>query len=162
GPALSPEDREALDRRDADALFHLLEHEVVPLFYDRTADGLPAAWLERVRSAIRQLVPFFNTHRMVAEYVDTAYLTEPTGERMAGPGRKTAGETGRATTRTPAEESVMRMRHVLGALACMAVLMPACADAEPDRATPGELPAPAATGTLVARTGMFVDDAPPA
>ncbi|NLG61379.1 MAG: sulfurtransferase [Candidatus Cloacimonetes bacterium] len=56
----------------------------------------------------------------------------------------------------------MRMRHVMGALACMAVLMPACADAEPDRATPGELPAPAATGTLVARTGMFVDDAPPA
>lgn len=91
GPALSAEDRETLDRRDADALFHLLEHEVVPLFYDRTADGLPAAWLERVRSAIRQLVPFFNTHRMVAEYVDTAYLTEPTGERMAVPGRKTAG-----------------------------------------------------------------------
>src|SRR5690606_23024910 len=56
----------------------------------------------------------------------------------------------------------MRMRHVMGALTCMAVLMPACADAEPDRATPGELPAPAATGTLVARTGMFVDDAPPA
>src|SRR5690606_12933552 len=54
----------------------------------------------------------------------------------------------------------MRMRHVMGALACMAVLMPACADAEPDRATPGELPAPAATGTLVARTGMFADDAP--
>ncbi|HEU5207879.1 MAG TPA: alpha-glucan family phosphorylase [Longimicrobiales bacterium] len=90
GPGMTPHDREMLDRRDADALFDLLENEVVPLFYDRDADGLPAAWLERVRSAIRQLVPFFNTHRMVAEYVDTAYLTAPSGE-MAVPGRKTAG-----------------------------------------------------------------------
>ncbi len=87
-----PEDRDTLDRRDAEALYHLLEDEVVPLFYERDAGGLPLAWLERMRAAIRQLVPFFNTHRMVAEYVDSAYLTEPSGERLAPPDRSgTAG-----------------------------------------------------------------------
>ncbi|MGH7445221.1 MAG: alpha-glucan family phosphorylase, partial [Longimicrobiales bacterium] len=70
-------DRAMLDRRDADALYALLADDVVPLFYDTDANGLPTGWLERMRAAIRQLVPFFNTHRMVAEYVDKAYLAEP-------------------------------------------------------------------------------------
>lgn len=91
GAGASQPDRELVDRRDADALYDLLENDVIPLYYDRDADGLPAAWLERVRSAVRQLVPFFNTHRMVAEYVDTSYLWEPTGERMAAPDRRSAG-----------------------------------------------------------------------
>jgi glycogen phosphorylase len=76
------DDRAVLDRRDAEALYNLLENEVVPLFYDRD-DGIPGAWLERMRAAIRQLVPFFNTHRMVAEYVDTAYLTGGTAGSAA-------------------------------------------------------------------------------
>lgn len=91
GDGASQPDRELVDRRDADALYDLLENDVIPLYYDRDGDGLPAAWLERVRAAIRQLVPYFNTHRMVAEYVDTSYLWEPTGERMATPDRRSAG-----------------------------------------------------------------------
>jgi glycogen phosphorylase len=61
------------DRSDADALFHLLEAEVVPLFYERPA-GMPEAWTRRSRSAIRQCGGYFNTHRMVREYVEVAYL----------------------------------------------------------------------------------------
>ena len=91
GPGSSAGDREELDARDAEALYDLLESEVVPLYYERDEEGLPAAWMERVRSAIRQLVPFFNTHRMVAEYVEQAYLTEPTDQQVAVPDRKTAG-----------------------------------------------------------------------
>jgi starch phosphorylase len=61
-------DKEA-DHGDAESLLHLLEDEIVPLFYDRP-DGLPRRWLERAQQSIRQIAPFFNTHRMVADYVD--------------------------------------------------------------------------------------------
>jgi starch phosphorylase len=57
------------DRADAEALFRVLEEEVVPLFYDRP-DGVPRPWLERARESIRQVAPVFNSHRMVREYVD--------------------------------------------------------------------------------------------
>ena len=65
---------EGQDRADADALYRLLETKVVPLFFDRDAHGIPLGWCERVRSSIRQNVPFFNTHRMVAEYTTESYL----------------------------------------------------------------------------------------
>ncbi|MGH7552361.1 MAG: alpha-glucan family phosphorylase, partial [Longimicrobiales bacterium] len=57
----------AQDAADADVVFHLLESEIVPLFYERGKDGVPLEWCERVRASIRQVVPFFNTHRMVRE-----------------------------------------------------------------------------------------------
>ena len=61
------------DRSDTAALYELLETEVVPLFYRRTA-GMSREWAERMRAAIRQLGGYFNTHRMVREYVEVAYL----------------------------------------------------------------------------------------
>ncbi len=84
-------DRATLDRRDADALYNLIENDVLPLFYERDDGGIPIGWLERMRAAIRQLVPFFNTHRMVAEYVDTAYLAEPRDEGVVSGRSGTAG-----------------------------------------------------------------------
>ena len=62
------------DRADADAVFGLLENDVVPLFGDRDETGRPAAWLRRVRATMRQLTPFFSTHRMVRDYVEESYL----------------------------------------------------------------------------------------
>jgi len=60
------------DRADADALFAALEEEVVPLFYRQT-NGIGRAWAGRMRSTIRQCAGFFNTHRMVRDYVEDAY-----------------------------------------------------------------------------------------
>jgi glycogen phosphorylase len=65
--------RRERDRSDAAALYALLENEVIPLFHSR-ADGVGREWAERMRAAIRQLGGYFNTHRMVREYVETAYL----------------------------------------------------------------------------------------
>jgi starch phosphorylase len=76
-------DTATLDSLDANALYDLLENDVVPLFFERNDDGLPEAWTERMRAAIRQLVPFFNTHRMVAEYVEAEYFVEPDRVSMA-------------------------------------------------------------------------------
>ena len=76
------DDREQ-DRRDAEALYELLESEVIPLFYRSAGDALPIEWCERIRASIRQILPFFNTHRMVAEYTERAYAAA----HAAGAGR---------------------------------------------------------------------------
>ena len=65
---------EGQDKADADALYTLLESDVIPLFFRRDENGLPRAWLERVRASIIRNVPFFNTHRMVGDYTRDAYL----------------------------------------------------------------------------------------
>lgn len=67
------QDLEYQDRVEAGALYDLLEREVVPLFYDRGADGLPRGWISLMKSAMGELCPVFNTNRMVHDYTLTAY-----------------------------------------------------------------------------------------
>jgi starch phosphorylase len=64
---------EAQDAADAAALYDLLEHEVVPLFYERDAAGVPRGWIAGVRRSLRAIGPRFNAGRMVGEYVEKAY-----------------------------------------------------------------------------------------
>jgi glycogen phosphorylase len=81
GWALSGEvdpDSSAQDARDAAALFGLLEQEVLPAFYDRDQDGLPRAWLDRIRASIRTLAPAFCAGRMLADYVERIYAPTQT------------------------------------------------------------------------------------
>jgi starch phosphorylase len=66
-------DNEASDAADVDALYRLLEQDVVPAFYDRDAAGVPRAWLRVVREAMRTNLPRFSTTRMLKEYVRTLY-----------------------------------------------------------------------------------------
>ena len=61
------------DARDADALYGLLEQEVVPAFYDRDADGLPRSWLARIRASMRTLAPAFCAGRMLDDYLERIY-----------------------------------------------------------------------------------------
>ena len=62
------------DHRDAEDLARVLEEEVVPLFYDRDADGLPLQWIERMKNSIYSLAYRFSAHRMVMDYVEQMYL----------------------------------------------------------------------------------------
>jgi starch phosphorylase len=61
------------DDHDAARLFSLLEDEVVPLFYDRDANGLPLGWIQRLKASMRTLVPRFSAERMLREYLATLY-----------------------------------------------------------------------------------------
>ncbi|MHB8772782.1 MAG: alpha-glucan family phosphorylase [Syntrophales bacterium] len=78
------------DAREADQLYRLLEEEVIPAFYNRDSDGLPTAWVSRMRLSMAELTPRFSTNRMVREYVERMYL--PAGhayrERIAENARK--------------------------------------------------------------------------
>lgn len=62
------------DEVESHALYDLLEKEVVPIFYERTTDGLPRGWVARMKSSIRTVCPVYNTDRMVSEYSERFYL----------------------------------------------------------------------------------------
>ena len=73
GASETYEDSDYQDLVESQAIYDLLENEVVPLFYTRTADNLPRAWIHRVKTSIKWIAPRFNTHRMVAEYTRRFY-----------------------------------------------------------------------------------------
>jgi starch phosphorylase len=84
-------DPEVQDGRDAEALYRTLEREVIPLYFERDADGLPRAWIARMKWAIRTLGWRFNSDRMVMDYVRQCYLPAAGGlscdmNRGASPG----------------------------------------------------------------------------
>jgi starch phosphorylase len=62
------------DKRDCESLYHVLETEVVPLYYDQDEHGVPHGWVARIKRAIRTLGWRFNTDRMVRDYVRECYL----------------------------------------------------------------------------------------
>jgi len=74
GTAKHYEDFDEQDSSDATSMYDLLEHDIVPRFYDRDAKGVPRAWLASIRQSLATLAPTWNVHRMVHEYVDSFYL----------------------------------------------------------------------------------------
>jgi len=75
------EDHAYQDYVESSALYDLLEHDIVPIFYGRGADGLPRVWIARMKQSMKQLSPRFSTNRMVWEYGDRFYL--PAARRFA-------------------------------------------------------------------------------
>jgi starch phosphorylase len=74
GKGTSHSNNEVLDRRDATDLYRVLRDEVIPLYYDRDVDGLPRHWIKRMMNSISSLAWRFSAHRMVMDYVKSAYL----------------------------------------------------------------------------------------
>jgi starch phosphorylase len=62
------------DASEAEALYNLLEREVAPEFYSRDAEGIPLAWVSRMRASMSQLTPVFSSNRTVREYTEMHYL----------------------------------------------------------------------------------------
>jgi starch phosphorylase len=73
-PGVQYDDQGQQDAADADALYRLLETEVVPAFYDRDAQDIPRRWVHMVKESIRTVAPHFSTRRMLKEYVERMYL----------------------------------------------------------------------------------------
>jgi starch phosphorylase len=65
--------QELQDRIDSESLYCLLEEEIVPLYYDRDADGVPHGWIQMMKASIKTNAPLFNTDRMLADYVTRIY-----------------------------------------------------------------------------------------
>lgn len=65
---------EAQDIADAESLYQTLEEQIIPLYYERSADDLPCEWLGWAKESIRSLAPSFSMRRMVKEYISEMYL----------------------------------------------------------------------------------------
>jgi len=81
-------DDPAWDAVEAEALYDLLEREVIPEFYARDGQGIPTAWVARMRKSMASLTPRFSANRVVREYTEQHYLPAAAAyhERAAGKG----------------------------------------------------------------------------
>jgi starch phosphorylase len=61
------------DAAEAEALYRLLEEQIVPAFYERDGRGLPRRWLKTVKEAVRTVAPHFSARRMVKQHAEEAY-----------------------------------------------------------------------------------------
>ena len=75
-------DDPAWDAVEADALYDLLEREVIPEFYARDESGIPRAWVKRMRESMARLTPRFSANRTVREYTEQHYLPAAAAYRL--------------------------------------------------------------------------------
>ena len=61
------------DEVESDALYDLLEREIIPLFYTRGMDGLPREWIRKMKESMREVGKRFSSHRMLLEYAGSFY-----------------------------------------------------------------------------------------
>ncbi len=73
------------DQVESQALYDLLEKEIIPTFYDRGVDNIPRKWVSRMKASMQKLAPVFNTNRMVREYAEKFYIPSLVrGQALAG------------------------------------------------------------------------------
>lgn len=79
------------DASEAEALYALLEREVVPEFYSRDERGISGAWVARMRASMARLTPGFSANRAVRQYTDERYLSAAAGFRRRAENRGSLG-----------------------------------------------------------------------
>jgi starch phosphorylase len=82
----------AWDCKEAEALYRLLEREVIPEFYNRNAQGIPTAWVARMRESMAQLTPRFSASRAVCEYAEKHYIPAAAAFRARAADKGAAGK----------------------------------------------------------------------
>ncbi len=85
-------DDPAWDAAEATALYDLLEQEVVPEFYARDEQGIPTAWIARMRESMAKLTPRFSANRTVREYTEEHYLPAASAYRERAADKGTIGK----------------------------------------------------------------------
>jgi glycogen phosphorylase len=85
-------DDPAWDAVEADALYDLLEREVIPEFHTRDSRGIPTAWVNRMRQSMSRLTPRFSASRTVCEYTEEHYLPAATEYRARAADKGAVGK----------------------------------------------------------------------
>jgi starch phosphorylase len=79
------------DAAEAEQLYDLLEREVIPQFYARDGQGIPAAWVARMRNSMASLTPRFSADRTVREYTEQHYIPGAAAYRERAANKGAAG-----------------------------------------------------------------------
>ena len=61
------------DQADAEAIYQILENDIIPVFYQHSSDGIPHKWVKIMKESIKSNGPRFSTRRMVKEYAKKFY-----------------------------------------------------------------------------------------
>jgi starch phosphorylase len=91
GDGMEHGDDPGWDAAEADALYALLEKEVIPAFYSRDQQGIPVAWVARMRESMARLTPRFSAGRTVREYTEEFYLPAAAAYRRRAEDKGAAG-----------------------------------------------------------------------
>ncbi|MBN1621207.1 MAG: alpha-glucan family phosphorylase [Endomicrobiales bacterium] len=62
------------DAVESQAIYDILEKDIIPLFYQRGPDGLPREWIQKIKTSMNVICPQFNTNRMIEEYTRRFYI----------------------------------------------------------------------------------------
>ncbi len=81
----------AWDGAEAEALYTLLEQEVVPEFYSRDSNGIPVGWVARIRESMARLTTHFSSNRTVRQYTEQYYLPAAAAYQERAANRQAAG-----------------------------------------------------------------------
>jgi starch phosphorylase len=81
----------AWDSAEAEALYELLEQKVIPDFYTRDENGIPASWVALVRESMARLTPLFSANRSVSEYTEQYYIPAAKSYRARAADKGAAG-----------------------------------------------------------------------
>jgi len=81
----------AWDAAEADALYALLEREVIPEFYSRDRNGIPPAWVARIRESMARLTTHFSSNRAVRQYTERYYIPAAAAYRQRAVDQGAAG-----------------------------------------------------------------------
>ncbi|GAB4368855.1 MAG: glycosyltransferase family 1 protein [Calditrichia bacterium] len=77
------ESLEALDSWDSEELYDILENDIIPLYYQRDSNNIPTEWIKKMKQSMISIIPQFNTHRMIKEYLYKMYIPAISlGERL--------------------------------------------------------------------------------
>jgi starch phosphorylase len=134
------------DAVEANALYDLLEREVIPEFYARDENGIPTTWVKRMRESMARLTPHFSTNRAVREYTERHYLPAAAAYNVRCADKGTVGKRivdwqhaveqkwgalrfGNVRVHTDADQHVFELEIFLDDLDPSAVRVELCADA---------------------------------
>lgn len=77
GWAISPHDSsfeaQYRDKEESQDLLDILEHQVVPLYYERNGQGYSENWVKKSKASMKSIIPLFNAQRMVQDYTEDFY-----------------------------------------------------------------------------------------
>jgi starch phosphorylase len=82
----------AWDAREAEALYDILEKEIIPQFYNRNEKGIPEKWIARMRKSMAILTPRFSANRVVREYTENYYIPAADNFKRRSTGKGAAGK----------------------------------------------------------------------
>ena len=70
------QNQEYQDRLDAATIYHLLEDEIIPLYYDKDKKGISKGWIQVIKNSIAQIAPHYTMKRQLDDYYSKFYEKE--------------------------------------------------------------------------------------